>query len=139
MSDGKFLSHDNSCGWMSPDTFTSECLLFIAILPATCLFGSLYGLSPYVVHRACYAWLMEVEKNGHIVDDNVSSGIRMGIGTFNLVGIWCCSIRSMCEVCEVCEVCQVCWHFFCVCYVCIYVCMYVCMYVRMYICMYVCT
>lgn len=36
-------------------------------------------------YKACYSWLLEVEQNGMIVDENVSSGIRMGIGTFNLV------------------------------------------------------
>lgn len=38
--------------------------------------------SPY---RACYAWLTEVESRGADVDPSVASGIRLGIGVFNLV------------------------------------------------------
>ena len=36
-------------------------------------------------YRACYAWLTEVEGKGVAVDPSVASGIRLGIGVFNLV------------------------------------------------------
>ena len=39
----------------------------------------------YYVYRNCYSWLRDVEKGQVDVDENVSAGIRLGIGTFNLV------------------------------------------------------
>ena len=36
-------------------------------------------------YRTCYAWLTEAEDRGAAIEPSVASGIRLGIGTFNLV------------------------------------------------------
>ena len=54
--------------------------------------------------RSLYEWLKTCENEGVTLDQNFTSGVRMGMGSFNLV----CGVCVECVVCVVCMECVMC-------------------------------
>jgi hypothetical protein len=47
--------------------------------------GGLKIRQSYTLYKQLYQWLKECEKEGVELEPNFATGIRMGMGTFNLV------------------------------------------------------